>query len=51
MKEYEVTLTNGTAWVYADTYVRLGGLYQFYVGDTVAHEFDDHLVVSVKECK
>ncbi len=49
MNEYEVTLTSGTAYVYADLFVRLGGLFQFYQGDRVVQEFEDGKVIDVKE--
>ena len=47
MHEYQVTLRNGTAYVYADTYLDLGGLYQFYKGDEVVKEFDSWRVLRV----
>ncbi len=49
MNEYEVTLTSGTVYVYADLFVRLGGLFQFYQGDRVVQEFEDGKVIDVKE--
>ena len=49
MHEYEVKLRNGTAYVYADCFVELGGVYQFYKGDAVVEEYDSSRVVEVKE--
>ena len=49
MHEYEVTLRNGKAFVYADTYLDLGGVVQFYRGDEVVQEYDRRQVVGVVE--
>jgi hypothetical protein len=48
LHEYEVTLTTGVAYVYADCWVHLDQ-YQFCRGDVVVQQFDDCLVISVKE--
>jgi hypothetical protein len=47
--DYQVKFVDGhTVRVYADCYVWLGGLHQFYVGDVVTREFHDRVVTEVK---
>jgi hypothetical protein len=47
MHRYRVTLIGKVESFYADCYVQLGGVYQFYHGDTVVREFECNRVVRV----
>ena len=48
MHEYVVTLQNGSFRFFADCYLRLGGVYQFYLGDVICKEIPASRVVNVK---
>jgi len=49
MIEFQVTLTNGIAYVYAARYVVFDGFYQFFRGDKVVIKFDVSTVVDVQQ--
>lgn len=53
MFEYEVKfspyLKKQPEYVFADTYVTLGGMYQFYIGDQVVQEYPSADVVSCQK--
>lgn len=48
MYEYEVKLTRGTAWVYADRYEEIDGEYRFSIGESVVMQFPSNQVLNVK---
>lgn len=49
MYEFEVILTNGKAWVYADIYTVTDSGYHFWRGKVVVKTFPALQVVSVKK--
>lgn len=49
MHRFRVTLIGKVVTFIADCCVNLGGVYQFYSGDTVVEEFESNRVLSVKQ--